>query len=61
MQQISIRLPEGIYKIIKQNSEKQRRSVNSEIVKMLEDYFADSGSTTDQAAGLRQVIGANNG
>ncbi len=60
MQQVSIRLPENIYQTIKNNAKKQRRSINSEIVKMLDDYFAVP-STTDQAAVLRQEVEAHNG
>lgn len=37
MTQFSIRLPEDMYEIIKALAEKERRSLNSQLVKMLEE------------------------
>ncbi len=41
MTQFSIRLPDDMYKIIKILAEKERRSLNSQLVKMLEEEVCE--------------------
>ena len=41
MPQLSIRLPENMYKLLKKEAEKQRRSLNSQIIKTLEDRLEE--------------------
>ena len=41
MTQFSIRLPDDMYKIIKVLAEKERRSLNSQLVKMLEEEVSE--------------------
>ena len=41
MIQFSIRLPEDMYEAIKNLAEKERRSLNSQLVKMLEDEVGE--------------------
>ena len=41
MTQFSIRLPDDMYKIIKILAEKERRSLNSQLVKMLEEEVSE--------------------
>ena len=41
MIQFSIRLPEDMYEVIKKLAEKERRSLNAQLVKMLEEEVSE--------------------
>ena len=43
----SVRLPKNIHKAVVQLAEKERRSFNAQVVKMIEEYLKNHAVTTE--------------